>query len=249
MRSVLKFSLIFLLAVAFTDVPAAAKKKIEVFGYSDFSFSIDKVHGQKRREFSQNRTNLLLISELARKWDFFINVEFNGHLKLNSQKSMMGGTEIEASGGMELEEAWVGYALSEKFKIKVGLFHVPFGYFNVIQDVSPSYITVRPPMIYDDVFREGMPVSIIPDKANLEVTGKLHGRDLIFQYHVYMGNSSGNSLLQADDAPGFSFGTRLLLKYKDTLRFGFSTYFDTIAYSQRFLTTFTTLLMPMLEDR
>lgn len=219
------FILLVLLSALFVmELPA---KKYELYGYSDFLFYNGERGNETTSFFSQNRTNILLASEFAKKWDFFLNLEFKGAFKLgNKSTSWSGEEEAKVEGSLELEEAWTGYTVSEKLKLKAGIFHAPFGSFNVIQDASPTYISVRPPLIYDDDFRSWNPVSIIPDKANLEISGRFPGKNLALEYHLYAGNGLGKGPENFSDGSDISFGGRLKLNYNENLGIGFSTYYD-----------------------
>ncbi len=237
---------------------AWGEKKIDVYGYSDFTFSYWKQFGSTKFALSQNRTNILLSSQFFKRWDFFVNIEFKGSYKLtysDGSKDRWPGEETfappfeaggevqgewqdDTSGRVELEEAWVRYALSEKFEIRLGSFHAPFGVFNTIQEASPTYITVRPPMIYDRDIRESIPVSIIPDKTNIEVTGLFRGGKLAFRYHLYLGNGLGSHLREYSLDSGFAVGGRVQLNYDENITLGFSTYFDEAVYDPGFIERF-----------
>ncbi|MCP5104590.1 MAG: hypothetical protein GY950_14485, partial [bacterium] len=120
-------------------------EKYKLYGYSDFQFfhSVSGFGDKKAAFFTQNRTNILLSSEVFKRWDFFLNIEFNGAFKLQpgyDPKTKEKKTEME--GNLELEEAWAGYTVSPKLKFRAGVFHAPFGSFNDIQDASASYISV-----------------------------------------------------------------------------------------------------------
>ncbi|MCP5104964.1 MAG: hypothetical protein GY950_16375, partial [bacterium] len=107
-----------------------------------------------------------------------------------------------------------------------------------IQDASPSYISVRPPIIYDDKFRSGYPTAIIPDRANLEVSGTFRKKDVSVDYHLYMGNGLGN--MQSSGPKNFTgntnmaVGARLRLNYDENLKIGVSSYFDNAVIAGRF---------------
>ncbi|MCP4146987.1 MAG: hypothetical protein GY757_04475 [bacterium] len=231
--------LLLFLTVGFMQLPA---KKIDVYGYSDFMFSYwETAKGTEKYGFSQNRTNVLLASEVFKKWDFFVNVEFTGQLRMQAVGSVdetgifrSDDWIVTTESKVELEEAWTRFTLSDKLVIKAGSFYASFGRFNVDQDISPNYITVRPPMIYDDAFRSKNPVGIIPDKANLEVQGSFTGSTFTAQYHLYLGNSMPNRLYDENLEPGLSWGTRLLFNFDENLKIGFSSYFDKVVHDKHY---------------
>lgn len=228
------FSILLILsaAVMVMQLPAA---KHELYGYSDFQFSYSKMLGDENKSFSQNRTNILLSSEIVNKWDFFLNIEFNGSFRMQKDFNPETREEgIRVDGSIELEEAWTGYTFSDKLKLKAGIFHAPFGSFNVIQDSSPTFISVRPPLIYDDDVRGQNPISIIPDKANLEICGRFRKKKLAFEYHLYTGNGLGSSTGHIGGGSDLSFGARFNINYDENLKIGVSTYYDNAHIENQF---------------
>lgn len=225
-----------------------AEKKFELFGYSDFHFKYGEQRGQTVRAFTQNRTNLILSSDFEKRWTFFLNVKFSGSFEIRSMPKpttplpSTAPPQIPSSlgkGKFELEEAWTRYTVSDRLEIRAGLFYAPFGYFNSIQDQAPVFITVRPPMIYDDSQRGVMPIFIIPDKANLQLSGSLQRQKFFLNYSVYIGNGMGNSV-EDFKAPGnFSAGSRILLNFNEFVKLGLSCYFDKALFSSSFFKSMT----------
>lgn len=233
-----------LLTAGVMELPA---KKIELYGYSNFLLSYyNPAKGKENYTFSQNRTNILVKSEFFKRWDFFVNVEFTGTFKVRSKPSYSVDSkgvktltqETETTGMLELEEAWTGYTASEKFKIRVGQFHASFGTFNAIQDMAPTYISVRPPLIYDDKVREDNPVSIIPDKSNLEISGIFRRKNFALEYALYAGSGAGGKPAGFKMDTDVSVGARLLLNFDENIKLGFSTYFDKAYYDDYLIETF-----------
>ncbi len=227
-KFVLLSIIILLILVSFSY--SLDMKKYDIYGYSDFIFLYGKQGEQKVGSFLQNRTNLIMGSEFFKRWNFFMNMEFNGAVEIQASDEGNLSTS-KTKGKFQLEEAWASYTVSDAFIVKAGIFLAPFGSFNVIQDKSPTYISVRPPMIYDDDFRNRNPVHIIPEKCNLEVSGKLINKKVKLEYYVYAGNGLGtdNSSLDADLSK--AFGTRITFNYNEDLKIGFSTHFDNALFS------------------
>jgi len=229
------FSCVLIVVFIALGVSGLEAKKYDLFGYSDFIFLYGKHGDNTESSFLQNRTNLILSSEFEKRWNFFLNMEFNGAVEIHPDD--FGVSQTDTKGRFQLEEAWASYTLSDAFVVKAGIFLAPFGSFNVRQDMSPTYISVRPPMIYDDDFRDMKPVHIIPGQCNLEISGRIVKRKTKFEYHVYAGNGWGTNSMSVDANLSKSIGTRLAFSYDENLKIGISSYFDNAKFTLNFTPT------------
>lgn len=231
-KSMKRSRVVVLLAVVLLcSLHLTAAKKLKLYGFSDFLFHHVTPEDGTVSSFMQNRTTLILNSEFIRKWDFFFKLQFTGSYlqsaPLDPPDPMNPDEdESETYGRLELKEAWTRFSVSEKLNFRAGIFLAPFGSFNVLKDDTPSFLTIRPPLIFDDNFNRQTPVGLIPEKGNLGLSGTFHLTDVSLNYDLYVGNGTGVSPATIDYNTDKAIGARLKCSVKDFLKFGSSVYLD-----------------------
>lgn len=174
---------------------------------------------------SMQQLNVFMRKELTDNVTAWLNIEY-----VNSFSS------DKKWGGMEVNEAWVNYEVSNAFNIKAGILIPRFNYLNELKNKTPLLPYINRPLIYETALSTTInPTAFLPTRAFLQVNGYLLTDNLTFDYSAFVGPSEdpyiNSGTVTAGRETGTdttlfkSFGGRVGIKYGD-LRFGISATYD-----------------------
>lgn len=150
----------------------------------------------------QDRLNLLLKADRGR---------YRWALNLYSHRAFSTGTS-ENRGGFEVMEAYGEYRHSAPLQLRAGHFLAPFGIYNQIRFASSLFAPVVLPTVYEPLpsyaDAGGLP-HVVPEAANLMLTGTMGDRSASVKYAVYIG-SGERSQSGADKNRDMAAGARLM---------------------------------------
>ena len=181
---------------------AALPGQIRLNGYfsSDYTQALGKSSG-RWSSFNNPAAGLIVSGEWTPQFDYVLEMRTGADWK------------------PEIEQAWAGWNYSEAFRIRLGLFLVPFGRMN---EANRPYQTLL--VAYPYPYGEAFPASW------REIGAMVEGRTGIFRFAAYI----GNGLAEADtpaDGQQFSdnnknkaFGLRAALSLSQELEIGGSYY-------------------------
>ncbi len=192
------FSLFLILSVFLAPVCALSKTS----GYLSFEY----VKGQDQSDladgsFRNSQFGLIFSDEIARRIDYAAEIRLSQENKI------------------ELEQAWVGFNLSKSFNLKLGLYIVPFGKYNLINRPHQT-ILINAPLIVEKMFP--------PNWKDMGVL--LEGRTGNIFYSGYWGNglfeseNLGGSQQFEDNNLNKAKGARLGTALSQSLEVAFSYY-------------------------
>ena len=149
--------IIFLILAAFLT-PVQARGKIS--GYLSFAY----IKGQEQTNitdgsFGNSQLGLIFSDEIAPKIDYVAEIRFKEESRI------------------EIEQAWVGFNLSELLNLKLGMHVVPFGKYNQINRPHQTML-INVPLIIEKMFPSSW----------REIGIQLEGRAGGIYYSAYMGN-------------------------------------------------------------
>jgi hypothetical protein len=149
--------IIFLiLAVFFNPVQALGK----ISGYLSFQY----IKGQEQTDindgsFGNSQLGLIFSDEIAPKIDYVAEIRFKEESRI------------------EIEQAWVGFNLSDLLNLKLGMYVVPFGKYNQINRPHQTML-INAPLIIEKMFPSSW----------RDIGIQLEGRTGGIYYSAYMGN-------------------------------------------------------------
>jgi hypothetical protein len=171
----------------------------------------------EQNSFNLQQLNLFLQKDLSRNWTAFVNFE-----ALNTFSSS------RQWGAFNLEEAWVKYAPSMKFNLKLGLQIPAFNNLNEIKNRTPLLPYIIRPLVYETSFGEFIALEeFVPPRAFVQAYGFLPAGETKFEYAAYLGNSPNinndpkKGQTGVDTTRTFLVGGRLGIRYRE-LKLGFS---------------------------
>lgn len=208
--------------------PRASQSKLEIYGFSDFTYSgfampkSSRWNGYVNRSPSMGIGNLNVyfkgnLSERARS---LIEIRFmylpNGQQQIQADGSIkyMETTVLDPLelnrllkwGGIVVERAWLEYELHEFLTVRAGQFLTPYGIWNVDHG-SPTIIGIRRPFVVTE--------AILPERqTGLELYGRLSLASGLLGYHLTVSNGRdpGNEYQDRDSnkaVGGRVFGTSM----------------------------------------
>jgi hypothetical protein len=150
------FSIFLILAVFFTPVYVQGK----ISGYLAFQY----VKGQEQTNitdgsFGNSQLGLIFSDEIAPKINYIAEIRFKGESRI------------------EIEQAWVGFNLSELLNFNLGMYVVPFGKYNQINRPHQTML-INSPLIIEKMFPSSW----------RDIGVQLEGRTGGIYYSAYMGN-------------------------------------------------------------
>jgi len=227
--------LIFLAGV--TDTAAQVDESpIRIFGY--FQTQFNQYDGNPQQEGATNtfllqQLNIFLQKDLSEDFVALVDMEV-----LNTFSTS------EATGALNMEEAWVRYRAGRGFNVKVGLQIPIFNHLNTIKNQTPVLPYVTRPFIYEESFDQLASLDeFVPARAFAQVFGTLPTRPLRLDYALFVGNSpnvrSNDDLGQSgvDTTNTVMLGGRVGLRVQ-ALKVGISATHETVNQFQ-FLADFT----------
>ena len=156
------FSIFLILAVFFTPVHVQGK----IFGYLSFEY----VKGQEQTDvtdgsFRKSQLGLIFSDEIAPKIDYVAEIRFKEESRI------------------EIEQAWVGFNLSDSLNLKLGMYVVPFGKYNQMNRPHQTML-INAPLIIEKMFPSSW----------RDIGIQLEGRTGGIHYSAYMGNGLHESV-------------------------------------------------------
>lgn len=213
--------LIIVCCLLWPGVPKAfgqfGETPINTFGYFQVSFQHqDDTNGDDANTFSVQQLNLILESNLSKRWRAFVDFEV-----LNNFSSS------RRWGSFDLNEAWASYRADSRLTLKAGL-HVPvFNHLNDIKNRTPLLPYVIRPLVYEESFGEVLNIEeYLPERAFAQVKGFLPLGRAKIDYAAYLGNSPNvrsqfdNERQFADGQTGVDSTTTVLVGGRLGLRYG-----------------------------
>jgi hypothetical protein len=142
----------------------------------------------KSNTFAAHQINLFFRKTISDDVTFFLNFEATGTFSTNNR-----------SGNFEIPEAWISYAHSDAFNLKLGLLLPRFNNLNEIKNRLPLFPYIIRPPVYEGLFSGIIQLEdYVPQQAFIQFSGDLFITDnILADYAVYVGNaeSSYNSQL------------------------------------------------------
>ena len=150
-----------------------------------------------------------------------LNIEFhNGYF--SEGKTVGGVDENITRGEFLLLEVFGEYSGGPYLQVRAGQFLSPFGIYNHIRYVTPLFASVELPMMYHppENYRGE---DLVPDPANLMVSGGRAGDAMNVRYAIYLGNGGNLTAHGTDKNKDKGVGGRVHLETAH-LKFGGSYY-------------------------
>jgi hypothetical protein len=152
----------------------------------------------------QNHMNLIVRAERER-----VTAAVNLHSDGAYSGSAGSGGSVDGHGTWEVLEAYGEYAFSDRARVRGGQFLAPFGHYNQTRYAIALFAPVVLPTLYEPpanyVASGGLP-SLVPDTANLMVSGaaELSAFELDYDAYVDSGtrNASGSDTNEAKNVGG-----------------------------------------------
>ena len=187
-------------------------------GYMDIQYKYvtkqtksDGTLAKDKSTFQQKQMNLIFDMEKDR---FRTHLNFESH---NAYTSDDGG-----KGEWELENVFGQYTFSDRLIVKGGEILTPFGLYNETRYITSLYASVLLPLLYapPGTYSEE---SLVPDKANVVISGSIFGDTTEVNYNFYISNGERNDEGE-DENKDKGYGTRIRLTFDDTYKLGISYY-------------------------
>ena len=199
--------------------------RIAINGYTNFEFEkqISKQgNGDKNGSFDADQIDLVF------------NVTVSERVRVAIDLSWEHGTATEVEqGNQALEYGFVEYALSDKFKLRFGKMHTPFGVFNEIHTAKPAFLSVKEaPSLNKNSRIVGGGFLMYPRwGAGIGIHGDAVIKDMDLTYDVLVANGDDTVVnpFELDENSSKSVTARVRLDVTDNLRLGYSYYHDRLA--------------------
>ena len=194
----------------------AQQREFSSYGYIDLEFEYD-TH-KRLSTFDIHHFNLITTYSFE-QFRIFSEIEWEHGPKFESN---------ESEGEIALERAWFEYLHSDRFKVRAGKFLTPFGFYNLIHDATPTFLTTSLPFLY----HKHNPFGVKKDRlyakfyTGLQVSGTVRNASGVrFRYTFGIGNGRGDEQFSADNDTNKSLIARLQVQSR-RLEFGLSHYRD-----------------------
>ncbi len=192
------FCLLFISCIFLTPLRVQGK----ITGYLSFEY----IKGQEQTDvtdgtFRNSQLGLIFSDEIAPSIDYVAEIRFKEESRI------------------EIEQAWVGFNLSESLNIRLGMYIVPFGKYNQINRPHQTML-IRTPLIVEKMFPSSW----------RDIGVRLEGRTGGIYYSAYLGNGLyENDSLEGgqqfeDNNPNKAKGTRLGTALSESLEVAVSYY-------------------------
>ena len=185
--------------------PSNVEKKLDIYGFSDFTYSGFAISKENRWNGYVNRypgfgignLNVYLKGTLSERARSLIEIRFmylpNGQSQIQPDGSVkytdtrvLDPLELNRAlkwGGIVVERAWVEYELHELATIRAGQFLTPYGIWNVDHG-SPTIVGIRRPFVVTE--------AMIPERqTGLELYGRKSLSNGLLGYHLTVSNGRG----------------------------------------------------------
>jgi hypothetical protein len=211
--------------------PSNVEKKLDIYGFSDFTYSGFAISKENRWNGYVNRypgmgignLNVYLKGSLSERARSLVEIRFmylpNGHSQIQPDGSVkytdtkvLDPLELNRAlkwGGIVIERAWVEYELHELATLRAGQFLTPYGIWNVDHG-SPTIIGIRRPFVVTE--------AMLPEKqTGLELYGRRSLSNGLLGYHLTVSNGRGLGEEYQDRDNNKAVGGRL---FGTTMAFG-----------------------------
>lgn len=185
--------------------PSGVEKKLDIYGFSDFTFSGFAMPKDSRWNGYVNRhpsmgignLNVYLKASLSDRARSLVEIRFmylpNGKSEIQPDGSVkytdttvLDPLELNRQlkwGGIVIERAWVEYEFHEAATLRAGQFLTPYGIWNVDHG-SPTIIGIRRPFVITE--------AILPERqTGLELYGRRSLSNGVLGYHLTLSNGRG----------------------------------------------------------
>lgn len=196
----MKKTILALACAAAAALPAAAQTKLNAYFASDYTHNLN-AGASPQNSIGNVRGGLILAGTLTPQFSYTLEVRMN------------------AEGAVEFDQAWAGWVWSELFRIKLGVFLVPFGVYNRNSRPFQTVLVAEPE-----------PYGVNHPVRWREIGALAEGRWGPFDYAAYIGNglSEDENLASgqrwADENTNKGWGVRLGASLSAELNAGFSYY-------------------------
>jgi phosphate-selective porin len=195
--------------------------RIRINGYTSFEFEkgLGKGNGDPNGSFD------------ADGFDLVLNIHPTERVRAALDLALEHGVATEDSrGNVAMEYGFVEYAFSDLFKVRLGKMFTPFGLYNEIHTAKTAFLSVKEPasLNKNDRIVEGGFAFYPRWGAGIA----LHGDGVIgkknFNYDLLIANGEQENTnpFEQDDNGFKSFTLRLRFEPTESLRLGYSLYFD-----------------------
>lgn len=219
---------LLLLALGLPATSAVAQAqgldKLTINGYSSFELEKqweDEGNGDPNGSFD------------ADLFDLVLNYQVSDAIRVTTDLTWEHGAATEDGfGNVAVEYAFVEYAVTDLFKVRVGKMFTPFGIFNEIHTAKPAFLSVKEPAstnkterIVDNAFRFfprwGAGIAIHGD-------GVMADRDFSYDVFFSNGDQSDTNPFEEDNNASKAVTARFRIEPTETLQFGNSFYYDKV---------------------
>ncbi|MBI4538023.1 MAG: porin [Gemmatimonadetes bacterium] len=218
-RSTLALWMFVLLAIG--SPLYAQQDRLSMYGYFDLEFEASNKDDRNTHTFDQHHFNVITVFQLDEKWRVFGEIEWEHGISL---------ARGAGAGQVALERAWVEYAHTDGFRVKLGKFLPPFGIYNLQHDATPTFLsTFLPSSIYGTHPNTVGKTQRLYSKfgTGVQVLGTLFPGTWQGDYFVYLTNGRGPDPDEKDNNQNKGIGGRFVLTAPDDrLRLGVSYYQD-----------------------
>jgi hypothetical protein len=196
--------------------------KLTINGYSGFEFEKqleDEGNGDPNGSFD------------ADLFDLVLNFQVTDAIRVATDLTWEHGAATEEDfGNVAVEYAFVEYAFTDLFKVRVGKMFTPFGIYNEIHTAKPAFLTVKEPASTNKTERiVGNAYRFYPRWGSGIA---IHGDGLLaergFSYDVFLanGDQSETNPFEEDNNTAKSVTARFRLEPTESLEVGTSFYYD-----------------------
>jgi hypothetical protein len=206
------------------DLEQQLQSPVHINGYVDAEYHTDS-RDSKKNGFRLHHLSLFFKKELAEKWRFFSEIEYEDAPKFEgegvAQPAPAEGEVIDdAQGKIFVEAVNIDYLWNPKANFRVGRFFTPAGIWSI--DHYPPFVpTQLRPQHIRNIFPQ-----LVDGVASY---GTLSLGETFLTYDVYMGNGEGNTA-KKDENSHKAYGVRavLLLPVLKRFELGASFYDDVL---------------------
>ncbi|MBD3290143.1 hypothetical protein GF337_15155 [candidate division KSB1 bacterium] len=177
---------------------------LSIFGYFQTYFSqtnikttIENSHthysweqDSQSNSFLLQQANLFLEKEISPNFMGWINLEFTN--SFSTERNW---------GTFNIDEAWIKYNPSNKFKIKLGLLTPIFNNLNEVKNRTPYLPYIYRPGIYESSLSDIIRMeNYRPERAYMQIYGALPAMNQQIDYAFYCGNSENDNIISSSEA-------------------------------------------------
>ncbi|MGH9337217.1 MAG: porin, partial [Vicinamibacteria bacterium] len=198
------------------------ESKLTINGYSGFEFEKqieDEGAGDPNGSFD------------ADLFDLVLNFQVTDKIRVSTDLTWEHGAATEEDfGNVAVEYAFVEYAFTDLFKVRVGKMFTPFGIYNEIHTAKPAFLTVKEPASTNKTERiVGNAFRFFPRwGAGIAVHGDGLVGDRGFSYDVFLanGDQSETNPFEEDNNTAKAINARFRFEPTESIEVGNSFYYD-----------------------